>query len=305
MWKRILLFLLTNIAIIAVLSITFSILSSVFGVQYASVFTGSNFIPVLTFAAVIWFAWSFISLLLSKFMAKWSYGVKIITSQELSSMNAKQKHVYDIVERIASQSNIKMPEVGIYESSEPNAFATGATKNSSLVAVSTGLLDYMNEAEIEWVIAHEMAHILNGDMVTMTLMQWVINTFVIFISRILASFIEKAILKSEESGTWVYYVVTIVLEILIWFLASMLVMWFSRYREFRADEGSARLVWKEKMIAALKSLQRLQSQMITDDSDKLATMKIGSKKRKWIFALLSSHPDLEDRIQNLENSLSF
>ena len=135
MWKRILLFLLTNIAIIAVLSITFSILSSVFGIQYASVFTGENFIPLLVFAAVIWFTGSFISLLLSKTMAKWSYKVKLISQADLYSLDKKQKLVYDVVERLSQQSNIKMPEVGIYQSSEPNAFATGATKNSSLVAV--------------------------------------------------------------------------------------------------------------------------------------------------------------------------
>lgn len=303
MLKRIGLFLLTNLAIIIVLSITLTILSRVFWVEYATVFTGSNYLPVFVFAAVVWFTWAFLSLLISKPLAKWSYKVKLITSSDLYSLSSKEKLVYELVEKIASQSRIKMPEVWVYESSEPNAFATWATKNSSLVAVSTGLLQYMNEDEIEWVIAHEMAHIINGDMVTMVLVQWVINTFVIFISRIVASFIEKAILKSEESWTWVYYVVTIVLEILLWILASLLVMWFSRYREYRADEGSAGLVGKEKMIAALKSLQRLQDKLLTDDSDKLATLKIGSKKRGGLFAYFSSHPDLGDRIKNLENKI--
>lgn len=300
MLKRILLFLLTNLAIIVILSITLTILSIVFGVKYATVFTGSNYLPVLVFALVVWFTWSFINLLLSKWIAKWSYKIKIIDVNNLNSLSSKEKFVYEIVERISTMNYIKMPEVWVYESTDPNAFATWATKNSSLVAVSSGLLDNMNNDEIEWVIAHEMAHILNGDMVTMVLLQWIINTFIVFISRVLASFIEKAVLKSENSWTWVYYLVTIILEMLLWILASMLVMWFSRHREFKADEGSASFVWKQKMIAALKSLQRLQNRFLTDDSDKLATLKIWSKKRDWIFALFSSHPDLEDRIRNLE-----
>jgi len=300
MLKRVWLFLLTNIAIMIVLSLSFSILTNVFWIQYASVFSWSNYAEVLIFAAVIWFMWAFISLLLSKPMAKWSYKIQIIDSNNLHQLTTKERFVYNVVERISNQVNMKIPEVWVYESDEPNAFATWATKNSSLVAVSTWLLNTMWEDEIEWVIAHEMAHIINGDMVTMVLIQWVINTFVIFISRIVASFIEKIILKSEESGTWVYYVVSIILEILLWILASIIVMWFSRYREFKADEWSAKFVWKEKMIAALKSLQRIQDRMLTDDADKLATLKIGSKQRSWIFALFSSHPDLEDRIKNLE-----
>jgi len=303
MFKRILLFLLTNLAIIIVLSITLTILSDVFWIEYATVFTWNNYLEVLIFACVIWFAWAFLSLLMSKWMAKWSYKIKVINAWEGYSLSSKEKLVLEIVERISSQVHIKMPEVWVYESSEPNAFATGPTKNNSLVAVSTWLLDTMNENEIEWVIAHEMAHVVNGDMVTMVLIQWVINTFVIFISRVVASFIEKAILKSENSWTWVYYIITIVLEILLWILASIIVMWFSRHREYKADEWSAKFVWKQKMIAALKALQRLQDEFLTNDSDKLATLKIWSKKRKWIFALFSSHPDLEDRIKNLEEKV--
>lgn len=301
MLKRIWLFLLTNIAIAIVLSITLTILSKVFWVEYATVFTGDNYLPVFVFAMGVWFTWSFLSLLFSKPMAKWSYKIRLINAKDFSILNSKEKLIYEIVEKISTISHIEMPEVWIYESSEPNAFATWATKNSSLVAVSSWLLDNMNEDEIQWVIAHEMSHIVNWDMVTMVLIQWVINTFVIFISRVVASFIEKAILKSEESWTWVYYIVTMVLEILLWILASLIVMKFSRYREFRADEGSASFVGKEKMIAALKSLKQLQYKLLTDDSDKLATMKIWSKKRDWFFALFSSHPDLDDRIKNLES----
>lgn len=300
MIKRIFLFLLTNILILVVISISFTVISAVFWINIWWYYDWSNLLSVLIYAAIIWFSWSFISLFLSKKMAKWSYWVQIVDSSNLSW---KQKLVYDIVYKIALDNSIKTPEVWIYESPEPNAFATWATKNSSLVAVSTWLLDLMNEDEIEWVIAHEMAHILNWDMVTMTLLQWIINTFVIFISRILASFISSALKSNDEESSWadwVYFVVSIVLEIIFSFLASILVMWFSRYREFRADEWSAKFVWKAKMILALKRLQKLEYAMVTDDSDKLATMKIGSKKRWWIFALFSSHPDLEDRIRNLE-----
>lgn len=298
MIKRIFLFLATNLLVLVVLSITFTILSSVFWISFASYYNWSNLVPVLIFAWVVWFAWSFISLFLSKWIAKWSYKIKLIDS---SSASWKEKLVYDIVSRISEIKRIKTPEVWIYESQEPNAFATWATKNSSLVAVSTWLLWVMNDDEIEWVIAHEMAHITNWDMVTMALLQWVINTFVIFLARIVASFAEKFFLSEEESWwSWIYYVISFILEIIFSILASIVVMWFSRYREFRADEGSANFVWKEKMILALKRLKQFQNNMVTDDSDKLATFKIWSKKRSWLFALFSSHPDLDDRIKNLE-----
>lgn len=302
MFKRIFLFLATNLLILVVISVSFTIISSAFWINIWLYYNWSNLLNVLIYATIIWFSWAFISLFLSKFMAKWSYGVKVINNENISW---KEKFVYDLVERLARDKSIKMPEVWIYESSEPNAFATWATKNSSLVAVSTWLLEVMNEDEIEWVIAHEMAHVTNGDMVTMTLLQWVINTFVIFLSRIIASLVENYFRSSDEesssSWSWIYFVVSIALEIIFSILASMLVMWFSRYREFKADEGSAKLVWKWKMIASLKKLQKLQDVMLTDDNDKLATMKIWSKKRWWIFALFSSHPDLEDRIRNLES----
>lgn len=301
MLKRIFLFLATNLLILVVISVSFTVISLVFGINIGWYYNWSNLLNVFIYALIVWFAWSFISLFLSKFMAKWSYGVQVINWTNLSW---KEKFVFDVVEKLARDNSIKMPEVWIYESPEPNAFATWATKNSSLVAVSTWLLDVMNEDEIEWVIAHEMAHVTNGDMVTMTLLQWIINTFVIFLSRIIAYFVENYFRSSDEessSWSWIYYLVSMILEIVFSILASMLVMWFSRYREFKADEGSAKLVWKTKMILALKKLQKLQDAMLTDDSDKLATMKIWSKKRWWIFALFSSHPDLEDRIKNLEN----
>lgn len=303
MFKRIFLFLLTNLAILIVISITFTLLSKYLGLEYSSVFNWENFIPLLTFAAVLWFLGSFISLLFSKSTAKLMYNLKIVDKDNLHLLSQKERFVYDVVENISRNNNIKMPEVAIYESQEPNAFATWPSKNNSLVAVSTGLLDIMKEDELEWVIGHEMSHILNWDMVTMVLLQWVINTFVISISRFLAYFVEKIILKSEESWTWVYYLISFILEILIWILATIVVMWFSRYREFKADEGSAIMVWKEKMIRALQALERYKDRILTDNSDKFATMKIGSKKRTWIFALFSSHPDLSDRIKNLEEKV--
>ncbi len=304
MFKRIFLFLLTNILVLVLINITFTIISSVFWINITWYYNWDSLLPLLIFAWVVWFAGSFISLFLSKWMAKRAYDIQLVNTQNLSQLDSKERLVYDVVERISSNNNIQMPEVWIYVSPEPNAFATWATKNSSLVAVSTWLLDLMSEDEIEWVIAHEMAHILNWDMVTMTLLQWVINTFVVFLSRIIASLLDN-FFKSEDSESgpsWIYYVSSIVLEIIFSILASIVVMWFSRYREYKADLWWAQYSTKNKMISALKKLQLYSDKMLTDDSDKLATMKIWSKKRWWIFALFSSHPDLSDRIKALEES---
>jgi heat shock protein HtpX len=191
-----------------------------------------------------------------------------------------------------------MPEVWIYSDTDPNAFATWATKNSSLVAVSTGLLTAMNKNEIEWVIGHEMSHILNWDMVTMTLLQWVLNTFVIFLSRVIWNLISQAV--DEKFSILAYYLSIILLEILFWILASLVVMWFSRHREYKADEWSAKFVWKEKMIAWLRSLQKMQN-LASDDKGSFASMKISTKQKWWIMKYFASHPDLESRIMNLEN----
>lgn len=305
MIKRIFLFILTNILVMALIWIILTILSKVFWINIWWYFDGWNYLSVLIYAWVVWFTGAFISLFLSKTMAKWAYEMKFMTDKNLFDFSKKEQLVYHTVSDLSRRSGINIPEVWIYVSDEPNAFATGATKNSSLVAVSTGLLENMNDDEIVGVVAHEMAHITNGDMVTMTLLQWVINTFVIFAARIIASIADRFFSSSNEeeasSGpSWIYYVVSIALEIIFSILASIVVMKFSRYREFRADEGSATFVGKEKMIAALEKLKKLQEQILTDDWDKLATMKIGSKKRSWIFALFSSHPDLDDRIQNLK-----
>jgi heat shock protein HtpX len=190
-----------------------------------------------------------------------------------------------------------MPEVWIYNDEEPNAFATWMTKNNSLVAVSTWLLESMENDAIEWVIWHEMSHIINWDMVTMTLLQWILNTFVIFFARIVSNIISNAL--DEKLSRLAYFTINIILQIVFWLLASLIAMKFSRNREFKADAGSAIFVWKEKMIAWLKALKN--AQMITSyDKSNLATMKISNKKRTWIFSLLSSHPDLDTRINALE-----
>lgn len=228
------------------------------------------------------------------------YNIMLVTQDSLASQDKKIQRVYEVVERLAQMNHISMPEVGVYESPDPNAFATGATKNSSLVAVSTWLLDTMTLDEIEWVIWHEMAHILNGDMVTMTLLQWVMNTFIIFLARVIGGFIDRAVLKNEEEGHGIgYFLSVMILEIIFGILAALVVNAFSRHREYRADEGGARFVGKAKMIAGLKRLQSLTKVTDRMDDGNLATMKISAKET---FALWSSHPPLEARIQALEEN---
>lgn len=295
------LFLAMNLAVILVINIVIFILEKFFHINISGY--GGNYTSIFIFALVVWFSWSFISLLLSKWMAKRSYNIEIITKESVHGLSGKELTVYSVIEDLAIRNNIKMPEVWIYESEEPNAFATGPSKNNSLVAVSTWLLDRMSKDEIEWVIGHEMAHILNWDMVTMTLLQWVLNTFVVFFSRIIAWIADKFLSSDEEETTspsWVYYIVSFVMELLLWILASLIAMWFSRYREFRADEWSARFLWKEKMISALKVLKNMQ-EITSGDNSKLSMMKISTKERWWIMALFSSHPDLDKRIENLRN----
>lgn len=298
MIKRIFLFLLTNIAVIVVIGIVIAILENILWINIS--WYSSSYVSIFIYAIIVWFSWAFISLLLSKWMAKRAYNIVLMTRENFWDFSEKEKFVYEIVSRLAENNRIEMPEVWVYESAEPNAFATWATKNSSLVAVSTGLLDLMNKDEIEWVIGHEMAHILNWDMVTMTLLQWVVNTFVVFLSRVLANIFDNV--TDGKFWTLWYILVSIVLEICFWILASLIVMGFSRHREFRADEGSAIFVWKQKMIAWLRALQKMQN-IASGDNESLATMKISTHKRWGIMALFSSHPDLEDRIKNLESKV--
>lgn len=226
--------------------------------------------------------------------------MKLLSPEDIATWTSAEKLVYETVDKIAQTNGITTPEVGIYESPEVNAFATGATRNSSLVAVSSGLLHQMKSDEVEGVVAHEMAHILNGDMVTMTLLQGVINAFVIFLSRAIAQIVSMAGRRDEEGANGlVYFIVTIVLEIFLGILGSLVVMAYSRRREFAADAGSAGFVGKNKMINALKALQRIHENNIAIPSDpKIAALKIDGKTTGFMH-LLASHPSLEDRISRL------
>lgn len=297
MFKTIGLWFLMNIAIIIVITIVWFILSNVFGISLDAY--GQSYLSIWIYAAIVWFSWSFISLASSRWMAKKAYKITLITEKNEWNLDEKERIVYDTVISLARTHSIKTPEIGIYENTDPNAFATGPSKNKSLVAVSTGLLKAMDKWAIEWVVAHEMAHVLNWDMVTMTLLQWVLNTFVVFLSRIIANVIDN----QTDWKFWIlwYYAISIVLQIVFGILASLIAMKFSRYREFKADAWSARYVGKQKMIAWLEALKRMQH-IATADNWKFASMKI-SWRRGWFWfkKLFSSHPDLDDRIRALEN----
>ncbi len=261
---------------------------------------GKSITSQLIYAAIVGFTGAIFSLCISRWMAKKMQGVELIDATT-ASRDPKLKIVWDTVERIARQENITMPEVGFYESAEPNAFATGRSKNASLVAVSTGLLNVMDADEIEGVVGHEMAHILNGDMVTLTLIQGVMNTFVVFLSRIVADIINSYFSRDGDEGLgWIAYnLVYIVLQIVFGFLASFVVMYFSRIREYRADEGGARYTSKRKMIAGLKKLQKLSTMEIerTENDKKMAAFMINEPD-----SMFSTHPSLDNRIKALEEN---
>lgn len=288
--KRVILFLATNLAILVVLSIVMSIVMSVFGVDFGS-YTG-----LLVFAAIFGFGGAFISLFMSKWMAKRSTGARVIEQPR----NDAEHWLVNTVARQAQQARIKMPEVAIYDSPEPNAFATGASKNNSLVAVSTGLLRAMHKDEVEAVLAHEVSHIANGDMVTLTLIQGVVNTFVIFLARALAGVVNSALRGNQQGssrhggGGFAYFGLVILFEIIFGALASLIVFYFSRQREYRADAGAARLVGAPKMIAALQRLsQGRESQL----DDKMLAFGIKGKLAK--SELMMTHPPIEKRIEAL------
>lgn len=299
MFKRFGLFILTNILVLILIWVVMSVVQ-IFFPEVRTALGGNGY--YLIYAAVVGFLGSFVSLFLSKWMAKSTYGIILINETNIHTVDEKLRKIYETVERISKQSNITMPEVGYYESTDPNAFATGPSKNNSLVAVSTGLMSSMTNEEIEGVIGHEMAHILNWDMVTMTLLQWVMNTFVIFISHIVAKIVTSFISKNDEEWSignfLIYNGIYMALQIVFGILASIVVMWFSRHREYRADEGSSRLVGKEKMIRALRKLESLTQVTNAHDDWQLAAFKISSKEA---FELFSSHPALPKRISNLES----
>ena len=288
--KRVMLFIATNLAVILVLSMVMNIVFAFTGLRMDN--TGG----LLVFASIFGFGGAFISLLMSKWMAKRSVGAYVIETPR----NDTERWLVDTVRRQAQQAGIGMPEVAMYQSPDMNAFATGANRNDALVAVSTGLLDNMSRDEVEAVLAHEVSHIANGDMVTMTLLQGIINTFVIFAARLIAGAINNATRGNNNSGeglgTFAYYGIVMVLELLFTILASFILMWFSRQREFRADAGSARLVGRNKMIGALKRLKMSQESQLDG-----TMMALGIINKRSISELLMSHPPLDKRIAALQN----
>ncbi|MBC5831259.1 protease HtpX [Vibrio metschnikovii] len=286
--KRVFLFLATNLAVVLVLSVVLNIVYATTGIQHGSL-SG-----LLVLAAVFGFGGSFISLLMSKSMALRSVGGRVIETPR----NEMEHWLLQTVERQAQQAGIGMPTVAIYDAPDMNAFATGAKRNDSLVAVSTGLLHNMTRDEAEAVLAHEVSHIANGDMVTMTLMQGVVNTFVIFLSRFIANIVSSR--NSDEgqgSNMMVYFGVSMALELVFGFLASFITMWYSRHREFYADAGAAQLVGKHKMIAALERLKMSHESQLEG-----SMMAFGINGKRTVTELLMSHPPLDKRIAALRNS---
>lgn len=295
MVKRIFLFVLTNILVL----VSVSIILSVLGVGNYLTASGIDYTALMIFCLVWGFVGSGISLLMSKFMAKRMMGVEIVDERGQYGELVRKVH------QMAKQAGItKMPEVGVYPSPEVNAFATGPTKNKALVAVSTGLLQQMNSDEVEGVLAHEVAHVANGDMVTMALVQGVVNAFVMFFARIAAFALQNFLSGDRDDDRpantgWAYHISVMVFEIAFSFLGMFVVAYFSRLREFRADKGGAQYAGRHKMVAALKRLQQ-KIDFVDDSQDAIKTMKISSKKGLMNF--LSTHPSLEDRIAALERS---
>ena len=289
--KRIFLFLVTNIAIMVVLSITLRIL----GVDSLLAQNGSslNINALVIFSGVFGFGGAFISLSISKWMAKRMTGAVVINNP---SSNI-EKWLIETVEKQSKIVGIKMPEVAIFPSNQMNAFATGASKNNALVAVSQGLLDNMNKGEVEAVVGHEMSHVANGDMVTLTLIQGVVNTFVIFFSRVIGHLVDRVILKNQRGYGIGYFLTTLFAQVILSILASIVVMYFSRKREFVADTGGADLAGHQNMINALKRLAQREPEPLPEQ---LAAFGIDEKPKKGLAHLWTSHPPLEDRIKALE-----
>jgi len=287
--KRIVLFIVTNLAVMLVLGLVVNL----FGLNRFLTANGLSLSGLLAFSAVMGFGGAIISLLMSKPMAKWSTGASVIND----SPDATHQWIVMTVKRFADKAGIAMPEVAIYQG-EPNAFATGAFKNSALVAVSTGLLEGMNRDEVEAVIGHEIAHVANGDMVTMTLIQGVMNTFVVFLSRAIGYVIDKVVLRNDRSGPGIgYYVTTIVLDIVLGVVAAIIVAWFSRQREFRADRGSADLMGNARpMQAALARLGGLPPGALPQSVQAMGITGVPS----GLMKLFSSHPPIEERIAALQ-----
>jgi heat shock protein HtpX len=288
--KRIVLFVLTNIAVIAVLSIVLSVT----GVDRFLTAQGLNVGMLLIFSLVVGFTGAIISLLMSKPMAKWSTGAHVIEHPS----NSSEQWLLDTVRRLADRAGIGMPEVAVYDG-EPNAFATGAFRNEALVAVSNGLLLNMTRDEVEAVLGHEIAHIANGDMVTMTLLQGVVNTFVVFLSRVVGYAVDRALARNNDEGPGIGYTVAVLVsQIIFGILASMIVAWFSRHREFRADAGSANLLGNPlPMMQALRRLGGMQASHLPQ-----SVAALGINQSAGFMELFSSHPPIEERIAALQTS---
>jgi heat shock protein HtpX len=284
--KRIILFLATNLAVVLVLSVVLKL----FGLDRALAAEGIAYGQLLLFSAVVGFTGAIVSLLMSKTIAKWSTGAHIIQSPS----NEAEAWLVETIRKLATAASIGMPEVAIYEG-EPNAFATGAFRNSALVAVSTGLLQSMNKEEVEAVLGHEISHVANGDMVTLTLIQGVVNTFVIFLSRIVGSIVDRTVFRTERGTGPGYFITVVVCQIVFGILASLIVAWFSRYREFRADAGSARLLGPQPMVNALRRLGGLAPGQLPQ-----ALQASGISGGGGMMALFASHPPIEQRIAALQ-----
>jgi len=290
--KRVFLFVVTNVAILIVLSTAMKL----FGVEPYLNQAGLNYQSLLIFAAVIGMGGSFISLAISKWMAKRATGAQVIEQPA----NEAERWLVETVARQAREAGIGMPEVAIYDSPDVNAFATGMKRDNALVAVSTGLLRSMRRDEAEAVLGHEVSHVANGDMITLALIQGVVNTFVIFLARVIGMLVDRVVFKTERGHGPAFWIVTIVAEIVLAILASIIVMWFSRYREFRADAGGARLAGREKMIGALERLQAVSGQ--AQLPDQLAAFGISGHIGHGIKRLFMTHPPLEERIAALKRA---
>ena len=286
--KRVLLFLLTNFAILLVASATLRLL----GVEPWLDQRGINFNSLLIFGAVLGFGGAFVSLAISKWMAKRMMGVKVIAEPR----NEPEAWLIETVRRQAEAAGIGMPEVGTFDSPTPNAFATGARRDKALVAVSTGLLQRMSRPEVEAVLGHEVSHVANGDMVTLTLIQGVVNTFVFVASRLIGNIVDKVVFRNERGHGPAFWITTMVAELVLAFLATMIVMWFSRQREFRADGGGARLAGRQNMIRALETLGRGHAEALPD---RMAAFGISGGMGQGLKKLFMSHPPIEERIAAL------
>jgi heat shock protein HtpX len=291
--KRILLFLATNLAVLLVLSVA----ARALGLDRYLQSQGGDLGGLLVFAALFGFGGAFISLAMSKWLAKRSMGVRVITQPA----NPTEQWLLATVRAHAEQAGIQMPEVGIFDSPQPNAFATGARRDHALVAVSTGLLRNMRQNEVDAVLGHEIAHVANGDMVTLTLIQGVVNTFVIFLARIIGNLVDRAVFNNREGRGPAYFVSVLVAELVLGILASVIVMWFSRQREFRADAGGARFAGRANMIAALEALGRAADEPLPSQ---LRAFGIKGGRATGLARLFMSHPPLQERIAALRQNTS-